>query len=587
MKTYKRIVAVALSVVLILGLFVLPASATSANDSSVFLHQNTTYTCTLASVAMMYRRHALLSGSNDWASITENAMRPSAWRENVGIYHTISYRGLTAVHRVVAGNIEQKKAYFATLLSAHPEGVVCYQVCGNTMHAVLLTDYDAATGTFYCADPAKQNPSRIPLANSTLLGNTQNAVFDYYLQVWYITKGAKQEGPICTVTFDPNGGNVSQTSKKVVAGQQIGDTPTATRAGYTLVGWTFEKDAWGGLVVADKNAGVYITEDTKLYALWRGNKYTVNLDADGGDCISSITVQNGRPYYDLPAPTRDGYTFDGWYTSANDGKKITTSTTVDLTADQTLYARWTADFVQNEEPTQPERYTVYFDANEGSVSTSHKTVTQGEKYGSLPTPVWQGYTFDGWYTDIYTGYRVWPSDTVDLNGDQTLYAQWIKDPEPAPEPEPDPEPYWGSWSDWQDAEVSASSTRQVETREVKVAPARTEYRYGRWVNSEPFDHFCPTAAVNSGHRNDFRLDYTAWSETRLIKYDLKWFCTDRTHNHQHCAARNQTYNGKTGDVWHGYKTSANATADYYWEETRTVPATYKTQYRYRDLHYGS
>ncbi len=41
-------------------------------------------------------------------------------------------------------------------------------------------------------------------------------------------------------------------------------------------------------------------------------------------------------------------------------------------------------------------YTVTFDANGGSVSTSSKTVTVGDTYGPLPTPTWSGHTFRGW-----------------------------------------------------------------------------------------------------------------------------------------------------------------------------------------------
>ena len=42
-------------------------------------------------------------------------------------------------------------------------------------------------------------------------------------------------------------------------------------------------------------------------------------------------------------------------------------------------------------------YKVTFNSNGGSVSgTSTKTVTSGEKYGTLPTAAKSGYSFDGW-----------------------------------------------------------------------------------------------------------------------------------------------------------------------------------------------
>jgi uncharacterized repeat protein (TIGR02543 family) len=55
---------------------------------------------------------------------------------------------------------------------------------------------------------------------------------------------------------------------------------------------------------------------------------------------STKTVYYGSAYGELPAPTRSGYSFLGWYTASNDGTLITSSSTVSTTANHTLYARW-------------------------------------------------------------------------------------------------------------------------------------------------------------------------------------------------------------------------------------------------------
>lgn len=73
-------------------------------------------------------------------------------------------------------------------------------------------------------------------------------------------------------------------------------------------------------------------------------EYTVTFNANGGTIDNaSKTVTSGESYGTLPVPTRSGYTFDGWYTSANGGTKVTASTTANLTTDQTLYAHWTQE----------------------------------------------------------------------------------------------------------------------------------------------------------------------------------------------------------------------------------------------------
>lgn len=146
---------------------------------------------------------------------------------------------------------------------------------------------------------------------------------------------------------------------------------------------------------------------------------TVIFDPNGGSIsISSKTVTSGASYGSLPTPIWDNYIFDGWYTSASGGSEVTSTTTVDQTSDHTLYAHWTSDT----------QCTVTFNANGGSVSTASKTVTVGETYGSLPTPAWSGYTFDGWYTASSGGSRVTASTAVTQAQDHTLYAHWSYTP---------------------------------------------------------------------------------------------------------------------------------------------------------------
>lgn len=156
--------------------------------------------------------------------------------------------------------------------------------------------------------------------------------------------------------------------------------------------------------------------------------YTVTLDATGGSVYpGSITVRTGGVYGQLPTPTRPGYQFNCWSTDppASSGgtgnttfvQKITASSPVTTQRDHTLYAHWSKT---------NQTYTVAFNANGGSVSTSSKTVTAGESYGTLPTPVHSGYTFDGWYTSSSGGSRITSSTTVTQAQDHTLYAHWIR-----------------------------------------------------------------------------------------------------------------------------------------------------------------
>ena len=55
----------------------------------------------------------------------------------------------------------------------------------------------------------------------------------------------------------------------------------------------------------------------------------IELNAVGGDCsISEISVNDSLPIGALPIPIRNGYNFDGWYTAASGGTKVTEETMV-------------------------------------------------------------------------------------------------------------------------------------------------------------------------------------------------------------------------------------------------------------------
>lgn len=75
-------------------------------------------------------------------------------------------------------------------------------------------------------------------------------------------------------------------------------------------------------------------------------------------------------------------------------------------------------------------YTISFDANGGSVSTSSKSVTYGSTYGTLPTPTRSGVVFKGWYTSSTGGTQVTSSTTMNYSYDHTLYAQWVDNTPP-------------------------------------------------------------------------------------------------------------------------------------------------------------
>ena len=206
-----------------------------------------------------------------------------------------------------------------------------------------------------------------------------------------------------------------------------------TNTGHTMAGWAKNRNA----VTKDYNtlSGVADTwinsyaPNINLYAVWNKDIYTIKYDANGGS--GAPTAQTKTYDTDLTlttsTPTRSGYTFDGWNTKSDGsgtnysaGGKFTTN------ANTTLYAKW-----------KQNTFTLRYNDNMGSgCSTKTKTITPGNKLGTLCRPTRSGYWyFNGWY---YDGKKYTASTVFNGNSDITLVASWYYDePEPEPEPEPD------------------------------------------------------------------------------------------------------------------------------------------------------
>lgn len=53
--------------------------------------------------------------------------------------------------------------------------------------------------------------------------------------------------------------------------------------------------------------------DIELYAKFTINQYTISFNADGGSDVDSITQDYNTVVSAPTAPTKNGYTFDGWF----------------------------------------------------------------------------------------------------------------------------------------------------------------------------------------------------------------------------------------------------------------------------------
>lgn len=146
------------------------------------------------------------------------------------------------------------------------------------------------------------------------------------------------------------------------------------------------------------------SEALTLYAKWNVNEYAVIFYTKGGTTIEpQVVIHNGTVSKPEPDPTREGYTFGGWYTDAGCTTAYEFSTPV--TGDLTLYAKWTPKPNEPDpSPVTPDRPssndsnpTTYrpdvSQPDHGSVTVSPRNPQAGDKVTVKPVPD-EGYAVD-------------------------------------------------------------------------------------------------------------------------------------------------------------------------------------------------
>lgn len=274
------------------------------------------------------------------------------------------------------------------------------------------------------------------------------------LYVYYKADEQKTEQNQINVLYAANGGQFvdgNETMQGVAdADGKLRQPPTPTRDGYTFAGWYWHAD-YSGYTDEQKAADKVdfdqaVTGQTvTMFAQWTKDEVQNETDvlyvANGGKFADGQEVQQGLTDSDgmmrqPMTPTRDGYTFAGWYW-VSDLSVLTEEqkdlNKVDFTQPVTkphvtMYAQW----VKNQD-----EINVLYAANGGQFADGNDTmqgVADSDGMMRQPAaPTRDGYTFDGWYWHAdYSGYtdEQKAADKVDFSqpvqSDVNIYAQWTK-----------------------------------------------------------------------------------------------------------------------------------------------------------------
>ncbi len=211
-----------------------------------------------------------------------------------------------------------------------------------------------------------------------------------------------------TVKFNNNGGTGKVPNKSYTIGKAYSKLPAGPAApkGMKFDGW-YTKKSGGTKVTTKTKASASVSV---LYAHYTGKTYTIRFDSQGGTKAFVKNVKYGGKYGKLETPKKYGYDFDGWYTAAKGGTKITSKSDVKTAANHTLYAHWTPK----------KRYTVTMVSGD---KEEKYEVFKGDKF-TLP----RGYSkndgeFAGWNRYYPGGFIIYnraeyqPGDQIIVNSD--------------------------------------------------------------------------------------------------------------------------------------------------------------------------
>lgn len=278
-----------------------------------------------------------------------------------------------------------------------------------------------------------------------------------------------------TISFEPENGDSPETLQTGEDGKLTSLPTEPTKEGYTLEGWFL--DQTGGEAVEIRKSTAY-DNDTTYYAQWIADPegvYTITFEPENGDSSQVFKTADSGKLTSLPTePTKEDYTFDGWFLDTTDGDAITITKSTVYESNVTYYAQWT------EIP--PLIFTitlvsgVYGSADTATLTTNDDgTITQAMLDAVKTTPV-EGYQFKGWYTTT-SGSSSVNLETI-YQKDTSIYAQW--------EVEPSTTTYTVTFDSYGGSTIAKQVVNSGNYATTPGAPVRSNYIFGGWYTTSSF-----------------------------------------------------------------------------------------------------
>ncbi len=323
-----------------------------------------------------------------------------------------------------------------------------------------------------------------------------------------------------TITYHLGGGVNSEINPDVYTIESATiNLEDPTKEGYSFIGWHDNEELTGSIIEQIPTSS---TGNLDLYVDWDPNTYRITFESNGGTAAVPLQkdVVFNEEYGELATTTMEGYDFLGWYSADGiTGELVETDTVMNTDHNHTLYARWEAC-----------SYTLTFNSTGGTdPDPSDKDVVFNEEYGELATTTKEGYTFDGWYSEIVGGTEIESDTIVSIASDDTVYAHWIL------------VTYTITYNlDGGTNDGSNPATYTIETATITLEEAtRAGYTFSDWYDNAEFSGTAITE-ITVGSTGNKTL-YAKWTP---IEYDITYELDSGTND----ASNPATYTIETATI---------------------------------------
>ena len=262
---------------------------------------------------------------------------------------------------------DEEQSFVPAKVTASKDGAAVYDGDTLTPGYLVLTTETPDAKIYYTTNGIcpRDDPDPIEYTGPILLGPGTyffriraflNGQWSDGLPLHLTVTGEPVDAVTYTVTFETNGGS-AVAAQTVNEGGKAVKPADPTKDGFDFAGWYKDAD-----LTSVFDFDIPITSDTTVYARWNEKnsepeptvpvkeKYTVTFDLNGGILdgqTGTVTVEaeDGSTII-LPAPTRDGFTFDCWESS-----EYKAGASYKVTGDRTFKAVWKSNGTeQNRNP---------------------------------------------------------------------------------------------------------------------------------------------------------------------------------------------------------------------------------------------